>query len=221
MILVRQETSPEDVHGMAVAEGILTSRGGLVSHAAVVARGWGKPAVCGAEAIAHRRRRVRRPATSVVREGDVISIDGSTGRVDARRGRRWPRASLPRGVRRSCSAGPTRSAGARCAVRANADTGPDAAKARQFGAEGIGLCRTEHMFLGEDRLPVVRRMILARRPEEERPRSSELLEVQRADFEEVLEAMDGLPVTVRLLDPPLHEFLPQVEELAIAGDAKA
>jgi pyruvate,orthophosphate dikinase len=212
VVLVRQETSPEDVHGMAVAEGILTSRGGLVSHAAVVARGWGKPAVCGAESLTIGPDSFTAADGTVVEEGDVISIDGSTGRIHLGEVKLAER-SLPDEfdivlgwadeIRRG-----------RLGVRANADTGEDAARARQFGAEGIGLCRTEHMFLG-DRLPVVRRMILADKPDEEQAALDELLTVQRADFEEVLEAMDGLPVTVRLLDPPLHEFLPSIEELAV------
>jgi pyruvate,orthophosphate dikinase len=213
VILVRQETSPEDVHGMAVSEAILTSRGGLVSHAAVVARGWGKPAVCGAESLTIGRGSMRTADGTEVGEGDLISVDGSTGKVylgevalavgsvpdefDMILG--W--ADQIRGDEMS--------------IRANADTGEDAARAREFGAQGIGLCRTEHMFLG-DRLPVVRRMILADTPDEEEAALAELLTVQRADFESVLEAMDGLPVTVRLLDPPLHEFLPSIEELVVA-----
>src|SRR3954471_18143379 len=217
VVLVRSETSPEDVHGMQVAEGILTARGGLVSHAAVVARGWGIPAVVGAEAVKITGKEFTANGYTV-REGDVISLDGTTGQVIL--GSVELSASEPpvhfhtilswadqirkggRGVRG-------------LKVRANADNGPDAANARQFGAEGIGLCRTEHMFLGEDRLPVVRRMILANTPEEETAALEQLRVVQKADFEEILEAMDGLPVTVRLFDPPLHEFLPNVEELAI------
>jgi pyruvate,orthophosphate dikinase len=214
VILVRNETSPEDVHGMAAAEGILTARGGLVSHAAVVARGWGKPAVCGAEAV-----RISGDAFTVgdvmVRKGDVISIDGTTGEVVLGEvgliaGETPAEFDTVLGW-----ADEIRSSGRAFGVRANADTGADAAKAKELGAEGIGLCRTEHMFLGEDRLPVVRAMILADTPEEEESALARLLEVQRQDFIEVLEAMDGLPVTVRLLDPPLHEFLPDVEELAV------
>src|SRR2546421_8128430 len=164
VILVRSETSPEDVHGMIVAEGILTSRGGLVSHAAVVARGWGKPAVVGAEAL-----RITTKSFSVgdvtVHEGDVISIDGTSGEVvlgeqQLSAGEPPPEFSIVLGWADEIRPG-------RLKVRANADTGPDAANARRFGAEGIGLCRTEHMFLGEDRLPIVRRMILAGTPEEE------------------------------------------------------
>jgi pyruvate,orthophosphate dikinase len=213
VILVRQETSPEDVHGMAASEAILTSRGGLVSHAAVVARGWGKPAVCGAESLQIGATSFTTADGTVVHEGDVISVDGSTGKVYE------GEVALAEG------AVPDEFAtilgwadevrGDKLRVRANADTGEDAKRAREFGAQGIGLCRTEHMFLG-DRLPVVRRMILADTPSEEAAALAELLTVQRADFEEVLEAMDGLPVTVRLLDPPLHEFLPSVEELAVA-----
>jgi pyruvate,orthophosphate dikinase len=211
VILVRNETSPEDVHGMIVAQGILTARGGLVSHAAVVARGWGKPAVVGAEA-------VRISGTSftaggvTIDEGDTISIDGTTGVV------------VGRDVALSLSEPPEEFGtilawadeirAGKMAVRANADTGADATVARQFGAEGIGLCRTEHMFLG-DRLPIVRRMILAETDDEETEALEELRQAQKADFVEILEAMDGLPVTVRLLDPPLHEFLPRVDELAV------
>jgi pyruvate,orthophosphate dikinase len=212
VILVRSETSPEDVHGMIVAEGILTARGGLVSHAAVVARGWGKPAVVGAESV-----RIKGKSFKVgdveVKEGDVISIDGTTGSVVL--GEQQLSAAEPPAEFNIILKWADRVRKGKLAVRANADNGPDAANARQFGAEGIGLCRTEHMFLGEDRLPVVRRMILAESAEEEAAALEELRQVQKADFEEILEAMDGLPVTVRLLDPPLHEFLPSTEELAI------
>ncbi|MEO6121616.1 MAG: pyruvate, phosphate dikinase [Acidimicrobiales bacterium] len=212
VILVRSETSPEDVHGMIVAEGILTARGGLVSHAAVVARGWGKPAVVGAESVRIRGASFT-AGGATVNEGDVISLDGTTGRVvlgPVELSSPTPTAefALVLGWADEIRKG-------RMAVRANADTGADAAKAREFGAEGIGLCRTEHMFLGEDRLPIVRAMILATTPEEEAAALEQLRVVQKADFLEVLEAMDGLPVTIRLLDPPLHEFLPSTEELAV------
>ncbi len=212
VVLVRNETSPEDVHGMLASEGILTARGGLVSHAAVVARGWGKPAVVGAEAV--------RVATSsfsvgdtVVNEGDWISVDGTTGtvvlgQVPVVEGRTPPEFDTVLGWADDIRAG-------HLGVRANADNGPDAANARAHGAEGIGLCRTEHMFLAEDRLPIVRQMILASTPDEEEAALEALRVAQRADFEEILEAMDSLPVTVRLLDPPLHEFLPDTGELAI------
>jgi pyruvate,orthophosphate dikinase len=212
VILVRTETSPEDVHGMMVAEGILTSRGGLVSHAAVVARGWGKPAVVGAESI-----RISGDAFSVdgttVRKGETISIDGSTGAVVV--GAQELSAAEPPAEFRVILKWADEVRKGKMGVRANADNGPDATNARQFGAEGIGLCRTEHMFLGEDRLPIVRRMILASTPQAEKAALEELRVAQKADFVEILEAMDGLPVTVRLLDPPLHEFLPSIEEMAV------
>ena len=211
VILVRTETSPEDVHGMIVAQGILTSRGGLVSHAAVVARGWGKPAVVGAEAIRIEGRSFQAGAVTV-NEGDVISVDGTTGRVIVGEVQVTV-AEPPEEFHTLLSWADDVRAG-KMKVRANADTGPDAANARAFGAEGIGLCRPEHMFLG-DRLPVVRRMIMADTPQEEDAALEELRQAQKADFLEILEAMDGLPVTVRLLDPPLHEFLPRTEELAI------
>jgi pyruvate,orthophosphate dikinase len=212
VILVRSETSPEDVHGMIVSEGILTARGGLVSHAAVVARGWGKPAVVGAESIRISGTSFTVAGTTVS-EGDVISIDGTTGEVVL--GEQQLSSAEPPAEFDVLLKWADQVRKGRLAVRANADNGPDAANARQFGAEGIGLCRTEHMFLGEDRLPVVRRMILAESKAEEDAALEALRKVQKADFEEILEAMDGLPVTVRLLDPPLHEFLPSTEELAI------
>jgi len=212
VILVRSETSPEDVHGMIVAKGILTARGGLVSHAAVVARGWGTPAVVGADAV-HIRGNSFEAGGVTVTEGDLISVDGSTGRVmlgavEVTVSEPPPEFATILGWADEVRAG-------KMAVRANADTGADAANARRFGAEGIGLCRTEHMFLAEDRLPIVRRMILADTPEAETAALEELRVAQKADFYEVLEAMDGLPVTIRLLDPPLHEFLPRTEELVI------
>ncbi len=210
VILVRKETNPEDVHGMLAADGILTSRGGLVSHAAVVARGWGKPAVVGADAVVVGSRSFR-VGTVTVSEGDVISIDGGTGEVILGAAELTVPEPTPDFDTILSWADELRRG--RLAVRANADNGPDAAMARRFGAEGIGLCRTEHMFLREDRLPVVRRMILARTDEEEAAALDELRAVQHADFVEILEAMDGLPVTVRLLDPPLHEFLPKVGDL--------
>jgi pyruvate,orthophosphate dikinase len=212
VVLVRSETSPEDVHGMQVSEGILTARGGLVSHAAVVARGWGIPAVVGADAVKIDGKSFTANGFTV-KEGDVISLDGTTGQVIL--GEVALSAGEPPKEFKTILTWADQIRKGKLKVRANADNGPDAANARQFGAEGIGLCRTEHMFLGEDRLPVVRRMILANTPEEETSALEELRVVQKADFEEILEAMDGLPVTVRLLDPPLHEFLPNVEELAI------
>jgi pyruvate, orthophosphate dikinase len=215
VILMRPETSPDDVHGMIAAEGILTSRGGLVSHAAVVARGMGKPAVCGASAldIDVDEKRVSVDGTTV-HEGDLISINGTTGDVVL--------GAVP--VVTPEPTGPFATIlewadeFRRLGVRTNADLPEDAKKAREFGAEGIGLCRTEHMFLG-DRLPLVQRFILADTEREEQAALEELETLQRADFLGILEAMDGLPVTVRLLDPPLHEFLPDVEELLVR-DAK-
>ncbi len=199
---------------MLAAQGILTARGGLVSHAAVVARGWGKPAVVGAEALRIGGPFGRAWATSRWPRATGSRSTAPTGTVvlgpgAADGGRAQPPSSSP------SWSGPTRSARGHLEVRANADTGADAANARRLGAEGIGLCRTEHMFLAEDRLPIVRRMILADTPEEEKAALEELRVAQRADFVEILEAMDGLPVTVRLLDPPLHEFLPSTHELAI------
>ena len=210
VILVRKETNPEDVHGMLAASGILTSRGGLVSHAAVVARGWGKPAVVGADAIVVDGRRFL-VGDLVVHEGDVISIDGSSGRVLLGEAHLEVPEPTPEFDTILSWADALRRG--HLAVRANADNGPDAALARRYGAEGIGLCRTEHMFLAADRLPVVRRMILAETADEEATALDELRRVQHEDFLEILEAMDGLPVTVRLLDPPLHEFLPKVGDL--------
>jgi pyruvate,orthophosphate dikinase len=212
VILVRPETSPDDLHGMIAAEGILTSRGGLVSHAAVVARGMGKPAICGAESVKIDLKAKRFTAGgTTVAEGDVISISGTTGEVVL--GEVAVITPEPSGHFATVLAWAD---GFRTLkVRTNADTPEDSARAREFGAEGIGLCRTEHMFLGEDRVAIVRRMILADNEADEQAALDELEVLQRADFVGILEAMDGLPVTVRLLDPPLHEFLPDTEELAI------
>jgi pyruvate, orthophosphate dikinase len=212
VILVRNETSPEDVHGMMVSEGILTARGGLVSHAAVVARGWGTPAIVGAEAVRISGKSFS-VGDTVVNEGDVISIDGSSGEVVL--GEMTLASAEPPPEFHTILKWADVIRKGKLAVRANADTGEDATNARQLGAEGIGLCRTEHMFLAPDRLPVVREMILANTPDQETKALDKLRRAQEADFEEILEAMDGLPVTVRLLDPPLHEFLPSVEELRI------
>jgi pyruvate,orthophosphate dikinase len=211
VVLIREETSPDDLEGMVVSAGLLTSRGGLVSHAAVVARGLGIPAVCGAsELTIDERARTVTVGTTVVRAGDVVSIDGSTGAVvigavelevpedDPRVERLLEWADERRTLR----------------IYANADTPDDARRALAAGAQGIGLCRTEHQFLG-DRLPLVQAVILAGTPEEERAALVPLEERQRADFEELLEVMDGRTVVVRLLDPPLHEFLPDVVELRI------
>jgi pyruvate, orthophosphate dikinase len=209
VILVRNETSPEDVHGMLAAEGILTARGGLVSHAAVVARGWGKPAVVGAEVLRLGSHSVT-AGDVVLFEGDWVSLDGGAGIVVA--GQLPVTSASPPATFDTVLGWADDIRKGHLAVRANADTGEDAANARTLGAEGIGLCRTEHMFLGE-RLPVVRRMILAHSPSDEADALEELRRVQREDFLAILAAMDGLPVTVRLLDPPLHEFLPATDEL--------
>ncbi|HUY63002.1 MAG TPA: pyruvate, phosphate dikinase [Acidimicrobiales bacterium] len=212
VILVRNETSPEDVHGMLASQGILTARGGLVSHAAVVARGWGKPAVVGAEKLRIDGKSFRVGST-VVSEGDWLSLDGTAGEVVL--GQVALIEAEPSAEFETVLGWADAVRKGHLKVRANADTGADAANARRLGAEGIGLCRTEHMFIAEDRLPIVRRMILAETAEEEDGALEELRVAQRTDFVDILEAMDGLPVTVRLLDPPLHEFLPDIGELAI------
>ena len=209
VILVRWETTPDDIHGLIQSRGVLTAHGGMTSHAAVVARGMGKPCVAGCEGLSIDY------ATGAVTigehqlsAGDVITIDGGSGRVIIGAVPLVPPAidenfgtilDWADGIRR-------------LRVRANADTPEDAAKAREFGAEGIGLCRTEHMFMAEDRLPFVREMIMARDEEERRSSLARLLPMQQSDFEGIFEAMTGLPVTIRLLDPPLHEFLPSLEE---------
>jgi pyruvate,orthophosphate dikinase len=211
VILVRPETSPDDLHGMIAAEGILTSRGGLVSHAAVVARGMGTPAVCGASALQiDLEGKTFRVGETVIKEGEVISISGTTGEVVV--GSVAVTTPEP-GEHFETILGwadEFRTLG----VRANADLGHDAEVAIRFGAEGIGLCRTEHMFLGT-RLHLIQRFILAESEADEVETLKELGDLQRKDFVEIFAAMDGLPVTVRLLDPPLHEFLPDIEELAV------
>src|SRR5215210_2512255 len=209
VILVRWETTPDDIHGMIAAQGILTAHGGMTSHAAVVARGMGKPCVAGCEALSvDADAKTASLNGHKLGEGDVITIDGGTGEVivgevpliapeineDFETVLRW--------------ADDLR----RLSVRANADTPEDAAKAHEFGAQGIGLCRTEHMFMADDRLPVVREMIMASGEDDRRAALDKLLPHQQADFEGIFEAMAGLPVTIRLLDPPLHEFLPSLEE---------
>ena len=212
VILVRAETSPEDVHGMMVAKGILTSRGGLVSHAAVVARGWGTPAIVGAESVKISGSSFTANGVTV-KEGDWLSLDGTTGEVML--GQLALMASKPPKEFDTILKWSDEVRKGKMDVRANADTNEDAKKARELGAEGIGLCRTEHMFLAADRLPVVRRMILASSPAEEAAAFEELRKVQKKDFVALLKEMSGLPVTVRLLDPPLHEFLPHVNDLEI------
>jgi pyruvate,orthophosphate dikinase len=210
VILVRQETSPEDVAGMHAAQGVLTSRGGLTSHAAVVARGWGKSCVVGAgDVLVDEEKRLFRAGRAVVREGQVITLNGATGEVivgavplvapklsaEAEELLRWAREV------------------ATTTVRANADTPADAAKAREFHAVGIGLVRTEHMFFKDDRIPIVREMIMAQDEHERRKAVDRLLPFQREDFIGIFTAMAPFPVTIRLLDPPLHEFLPKYKEV--------
>jgi len=209
VILVRMETSPEDIHGMHAARGILTARGGMTSHAAVVARGMGRPCVSGAATIKIDAAKGTMMAGSVaLKRGDVITIDGATGQVF--KGRVPMRQSELTGDFGTLMgwADSIR----RLNVRANADTPDDAATARRFGAEGIGLCRTEHMFFDAERIVAVRQMILADAENDRRAALARLLPMQRSDFEAIFRVMEGLPVTIRLLDPPLHEFLPQRDE---------
>lgn len=233
VILVRRETNPDDLGGMVAAAGILTSRGGKTSHAAVVARGMGKTAVCGAETIEVRGKEKKlRVGDREISEGEVISIDGSTGEVflgqvpvmqspvvryfeegldAAIAGAEEATVELVRAVDRIMRHADTRR---RLGVRTNADNGPDAARARRMGAQGIGLLRTEHMFLGEHK-QYVEKLIVANTADDREAALAALLPLQIADFTDVLEAMDGLPVTIRLIDPPLHEFLPDRTELAV------
>jgi pyruvate, orthophosphate dikinase len=207
VILVRWETTPDDYYGMRHAAGILTAHGGLTSHAAVVARGEGIPCVTGCEAL-HVESGLARLNGQELHEGDQITIDGATGAVILGAVRLVPPQINEDFQTVLGWADELR----RLKVRANADTPEDAAKARELGAQGIGLCRTEHMFNAEDRLPVVREMIMAGNEEERRTALDRLLPMQQADFEGIFEAMAGLPVTIRLLDPPLHEFLPDLED---------
>jgi len=209
VILVHWETTPDDIHGLIEAAGILTAHGGMTSHAAVVARGMGKPCVAGCEDLTlDVQAKTAMLGDHEVREGDVITIDGGTGNVIA-----GPVELVAPQINEDFQtvlewADELRS----LKVRANADTPEDAAKAREFGAEGIGLCRTEHMFMAEDRLPLVREMIMASDEKTRRAALEQLLPLQQSDFEGIFEAMAGLPVTIRLLDPPLHEFLPPLDE---------
>jgi len=233
VVLVRKETNPDDLAGMIAANGILTARGGKTSHAAVVARGMGKTCVCGAEALdVDASARTAHVGSVVINEGDEVSIDGSTGEVflggmpvvpspvetyiesgldAALDGADDETTALVKAVDRLLTHADVRR---RLAVRANADTAEDAVRARSLGAQGIGLCRTEHMFLG-DRRSLIERVILADTTQERSGALEALLPLQRQDVTELLEAMDGLPVTIRLLDPPLHEFLPDRTELAV------
>jgi pyruvate,orthophosphate dikinase len=225
VILVRKETNPDDLRGMVAAKGILTSRGGKTSHAAVVARGMGRTCVCGVESldVSAKKRRAKVRGGDPIREGDVISIDGSTGEVflgavpvtDSMVMRYLEGEHLDEDLVTSVDQVMTRADGVRrLRVRANADTPEDAARARRFGAEGIGLCRTEHMFLGQRR-QLVENLIVAQDGAGQEAALAELLPLQRDDFHGILEAMDGLPVTIRLIDPPLHEFLPDFTELSV------
>ena len=212
VILVRPETKPEDMPGIVYAQGVLTSRGGMTCHAAVVARGMGKPAIVGCDAlhmdIENRKATIGK---ATVKEGDIISIDGATGSVYI--------GAVPLVEPRVSAAFQEILEWAddirRLGVKANADTPADARKARELGAEGIGLCRTEHMFMAADRLPVVQEMIMAGTALERKAALDKLLPMQQSDFYEILKTMRGFPVTIRLLDPPLHEFLPSTEELAV------
>ncbi|HEU4699878.1 MAG TPA: pyruvate, phosphate dikinase [Gemmatimonadales bacterium] len=216
VILVRRETSPEDFHGMVAAKAILTARGGMTSHAAVVARGMGKPCVAGAEKVVVDESAGRfRVGEREVKAGDWISLDGATGRVFA--GKAKLKAPELSGTFTRLMGWADRVRHLR--VRVNADTPADAHRGRDFGAEGIGLCRTEHMFFEGDRITAMREMILARDEAGRRRALAKILPMQRGDFEGIFRAMDGHPVTIRLLDPPLHEFLPkEAEELAALAD---
>jgi len=213
VILVRGETTPEDIHGMEVAAGILTSRGGMTSHAAVVTRGMGKCCVAGAGDIeVNEKAREMRVKGQVFRVGDWISLDGTTGRVIKGRLNTLPPSPDDKELQTFMAwADPFR----KLKVRANADVPRDAIQARAFGAEGIGLCRTEHMFFAEDRIPHMQAMILANNEKDRRAALKKLLPMQRADFIGVFRAMDGHAVTIRTLDPPLHEFLPRREDLMV------
>lgn len=212
VILVRPETTPDDLHGIVAAEGVVTSRGGMTSHAAVVARGMGKPCICGCESLKiDMEDRQFVVGDTVVRAGDRVTIDGGVGEVmlgeipmiDPELSDEFQLLLSWADEER------------RLGVRANADNPDDAKKAFEFGASGIGLCRTEHMFMDNARLPIVQKMILAETREEREEALAQLLPVQQGDFEGIFEAMQGLPVTIRLLDPPLHEFLPDKEELLV------
>jgi pyruvate,orthophosphate dikinase len=213
-VLVRVETTPDDVHGMIAARGVLTAKGGATSHAAVVARGMGKPCVAGCEALdIDRRNKTLRIGDVLLHEGDWLTIDGTTGNVIlGRLALIDAPTTLPAWLTRFLSwADEVR----RMEVWANADTPEDARKARELGAQGIGLCRTEHMFMQQDRLPIVQQMILANTPGARAEALTKLLPFQREDFGAILEAMAGCPVTIRLLDPPLHEFLPSLDQLLV------
>jgi pyruvate,orthophosphate dikinase len=218
VVLVRKETVPDDIHGMEVAKGILTSRGGMTSHAAVVCRGMGTPCVAGAEAVDVNEHKKTVTVTAggktvVLKEGDWITLDGSTGEVFAGKANTMD-ADPKSGVLATFMEWADKFRG-KFGIRANADIPRDAKAARKFGAEGIGLCRTEHMFFAEDRIEHMQAMILARDEKSRRKALAKLLPFQRRDFAGLFEAMDGFPVVIRTLDPPLHEFLPKREELMV------
>ena len=228
VILVRRETNPDDLLGMVCARGVLTSRGGKTSHAAVVARGMGRTCVCGADSldVDVKAKKFTGADGVTIAEGDLISIDGTTGEVfagavpvvDSQAVRHFEGDEQAQGDELVAAVARIMEHAdkiSRLAVRANADTPDDGARARRFGAQGIGLCRTEHMFLG-DRKVLVERLIIAETPQEQEKALSALLPLQREDFAGVLGAMDGLPVTIRLIDPPLHEFLPDYTDLSVA-----
>src|SRR4029079_75782 len=222
VILVRVETSPEDIHGMHAAEGILTTRGGMTSHAAVVARGMGKPCVSGAGSLrVDYKTGTMTAAGQTFRQGDFITVDGSTGQVLTGKVAMIEPALSGEFATLMGWADEVRKLGG----RANVDTPKDARVAVKFGAEGIGLCRTEHMFFDEDRIRAVREMILADDEKQRRAALAKLLPMQREDFAELVQIQGGLPVTIRLLDPPLHEFLPhsdqEIAEVAMSKGTRA
>ncbi len=210
VILVTSETTPDDIHGVIAAQGVLTARGGMTSHAAVVARGMGKPAVCGCESIKFSREEsLAWIGNFKISQGDIITINGGTGEVIKGEAILKEPELSPATIQLLKYADQHK----RLGVRANADNGPDSEKALELGAQGIGLCRTEHMFMGRERMPLVRQLILSESPEEKEEALARLLPYQKKDFQEILEVMEGKPVNVRLLDPPLHEFLPQLLDL--------
>ncbi|MCX6767205.1 MAG: pyruvate, phosphate dikinase, partial [Candidatus Micrarchaeota archaeon] len=212
VLLVRPETTPDDIHGMIAAQGILTSRGGMTSHAAVVARGMGKPCIAGCEALAvDVKAKKITVGNKVIKGGEIITIDGATGRVFLGPVQTVEPKLTPEFTKLLGWADAVR----RLGVRANADIPRDAEKAFELGAEGIGLCRTEHMFFAPERLPVVQEMIMARDEANRRKALAKLLPMQKSDFIGLFKAMKGQPVTIRLIDPPLHEFLPSREELMV------
>lgn len=212
VILVRPETTPDDIHGIVASQAIVTSRGGMTSHAAVVARGMGKACICGCEALKiDVKAKQLIVGETVVNYGDMITIDGSTGEIMLGEIPMIDPELSPEFQLLLSWADQERKIG----VRANADNPEDARKAFEFGAGGVGLCRTEHMFMEQGRLPIVQKMIIAENDEERMEALEQLLPMQQGDFEGIFEAMQGYPVTIRLLDPPLHEFLPDKEELLV------